>query len=167
MSRVHDDLLRSLLAVSAHEFFAAYGAASSDVDTDPAEASGLCGVLGFTGDTLAGSVVITATDPALAASNPLGDGPTRDWIAELTNQIGGRFKNTLLRRGVEIGISAPVVLRAVRLVPVPSRTLVPVSMEVGGGLLHLWLDLEYAAAFTIGEAVTPEAAGTEGEAFMF
>lgn len=167
MYRAHDDLLRSLLAVSAHDLFAAYNVASADADADGAEVSGLCCVLGFTGGTLAGSVVITATDPALAASNPLLDGPTRDWIAELTNQVVGRFKNSLLRRGVDVGMSLPVVLRAVRLVPVPSRTLMPVSLEVGGGMFHLWLDLEYAPNFTISDAVSVDLAGAEGETFMF
>jgi len=111
--------------------------------------------------------VITADDPALAASNPLRDGPTRDWIAELTNQVVGRFKNALLRRGVDVGMSLPVVLRAVRLVPVPSRTLMPVALEVGGGRFHLWLDLEFGTEFTISEAVSLDLAGAEGETFMF
>ena len=167
MSSAPDDLMRSLLTVSAHELFAAYNVASADAEAAPEEATGLCGVLGFTGSTMSGSVVITATDDALAASNPLRDGPTRDWIAELTNQIVGRFKNALLRRGVDVGMSVPVVLRAVRLVPVPSRTLRPVSIEVGGGLFRLWLDLEYAATFVIDDAVTLEAAGREGDTFMF
>lgn len=167
MSSIHDALCRSLLTVSAHELFAAYNVPSADAEIATADATGLCGVLGFTGGTLSGSVVITATDAALAASNPLGDGPTRDWISELTNQVVGRFKNALLRRGVDVGMSVPVVLRAVRLVPVPNRAILPVAIEVGGGLFCLWLDLEYAATFAIGEAVTLEAAGNEGEAFMF
>lgn len=167
MSTIHDDLCRALLTVSAHELFAAYNVPSADAEPVPADATGLCGVLGFTGGTLSGSVVITATDAALVASNPLGDGPSRDWIAELTNQVVGRFKNALLRRGVDVGMSVPVVLRAVRLVPVPNRSIQPVSIEVGGGLFCLWLDLEYAATFVLGEAVTMEAAGFEGDTFLF
>src|SRR5258706_8135546 len=63
MTPLHETL-RTLLAGKATELFADYGVACALVDTATDTGRQLCGVLGFTGDRLCGSVVISATTEA-------------------------------------------------------------------------------------------------------
>src|SRR5512138_1949697 len=116
---VSHERLREILACKALELFTDYGVTATPIGSHPGGERLLCGILGFTGDDLCGSVVISATATAIADSNPIRDGATRAWTAELTNQVVGRFKNALLRCGVEIAMSIPVVLTAVQLTPLP------------------------------------------------
>src|SRR5262249_54890732 len=118
MTTLHE-MLRELLSNKASELFADYGVPCTAIDIPPSGDPQLCGILGFTGDRLCGSVVLSATHDAVSSSNPIGDGATRGWVAELTNQLVGRFKNALLRHGLEVAMSIPVVLTATQLMPLP------------------------------------------------
>jgi hypothetical protein len=143
MSNVEQDL-RELLAAKAHELFAAYGVPCKTSESVRPEDIQLCGVLGFSGEHLCGTVVIGASAEALAASNPVAPEPSRSWSAELANQLVGRFRNALLRRGVDVSVSVPVVLRA-QLVPGAER-IAPIHLVVGLGSAMIWLELEDQSA---------------------
>jgi CheY-specific phosphatase CheX len=161
------ETLRQLLAGKAHELFADYGVTCEPGDGAADTALQLCGVLGFTGDHLCGSVVISGTQGAVASSNPIGDGATRGWMAELTNQLVGRFKNELLRRGVEVAMSIPVVLTATQLTPLPQTKIEATHLKVGTGLITIWLEIEAAADLVLTEPSADSAIAAEGEAMMF
>src|SRR5258706_6766095 len=130
------ETLRKLLVAKAHELFSDYGVAcesvGSVVDTTNRE---LCGILGFSSNHLCGAVVVCATPDAVASSNPVGDGATRNWVAELTNQLVGRFKNDLLRTGVELVMSIPVVLTGSQVTPLHQVVSPPMLLAVGSGFL--------------------------------
>lgn len=163
----HHETLRAMLADKAQELFADYGVTCAPI-TAPEDANRqLCGILGFTGDTLCGSVVISATTEAIAASNPIGDGATRGWVAELTNQLVGRFKNMLFRHGVEVAMSVPVVLTATQLTPLPQAVVQPTCFAVAGGTVTIWLETEAAPGFVLTEPSADSAIAPEGEAMLF
>jgi hypothetical protein len=166
MSNIHLTL-REILAGKAQELFDHYGVSCSSPGSGCKSERLLCGILGFTGDRLCGSVVVSASEAAIAESNPIKDGATRDWIAELTNQLVGRFKNTLLRRGVEIAISIPVVLTAAQLIPLPQNHADPIRLDVGGGSFAIWLEIEAAADLTLSDPDPESMVAAEGEAMLF
>lgn len=166
MTPVHD-ALRDLLAAKAHELFADYGVRCEVVNTPYTADREVCGILGFTGDRLCGSVVLSATPDAISSSNPIGDGATRGWVAEMTNQLVGRFKNALLRSGVEVVMSIPVVLTAAQLVPMPQVALAPARFAVGTGFLTVWLEVEVDSDLVLGEPSADMVIAAEGETMLF
>lgn len=166
MNSLHETL-RDTLACKARELFADYGVACSTESTHAESGRLLCGILGFTGDQLCGSVVISATQEAIAESNPIRDGATRGWVAELTNQLVGRFKNALLRVGVEVAMSVPVVLTAAQLTPLPQTANDPIRLDVGTGFVAIWLEVEADPALVLAEPGPESAIAAEGEAMLF
>jgi CheY-specific phosphatase CheX len=164
---VFHEALREILGSKALELFSDYGVSAAKIDSHPEDERLLCGVLGFTGDRMCGSVVISATEAAIADSNPIHDGATRAWIAELTNQIVGRFKNALLRCGVEIAMSIPVVLTASRMMPLPQTERDPIRLSVGSGSLAIWLEFEADADTVLSDPGPESMVGAEGEAMLF
>lgn len=159
--------LREMLTAKALELFADYGVTCVVVEDATASEQRLCGILGFTGDQLCGSVVISATDTAVASSNPLKDGATRGWMAELTNQLVGRFKNSLYRAGAEVAMSIPVVLQATAVTPMPQSQVQPVELRVGDGALSIWLEIEARPGLVLAEPGAESEMAAEGEALMF
>ena len=111
--------------------------------------------------------MISATEAAIADSNPIRDGATRAWVAELTNQIVGRFKNELFRRGVEVAMSIPVVLTATQLTPLPQTHLDPTRLAVGEGFLTIWLETEAEPGLELAEPTADTMMAAEGEAMLF
>jgi len=166
MTAVHERL-RGILASKAHELFADYGVSCESIEAIPESSRELCGILGFTGGQVCGSVVLSATPEAISSSNPIGDGATRGWVAELTNQIVGRFKNTLLRCGVDLVMSIPVVLTASHLTPMPQAALSPVRLAVGTGVLTLWLEIEVDPDLVLAEPSADVVIAAEGETLLF
>ncbi len=159
--------LREILAGKASELFTDYGATCSLTSELPQPSRQLCGILGFTGDHLCGSVVLSATPEAISCSNPIGDGATRGWIAELTNQLVGRFKNALFRGGIEVAMSIPVVLTATQLTPLPHTQANPIVLLVGGGAVTIWLEIEAEAGLALTEPSAESMIAAEGEAMLF
>lgn len=156
--------LREFMVMGATELFAAYAVPCTLREGRPSDVGERCGILGFTGATLCGSVIIAATSDAIASSNPLGDGPSNSWVGELTNQLVGRFKNFLLKQSVDIAISIPVVLTAVQIVPVPVHSIEPIPLNVGTGMLTIWVEYEGTPVF---RDPTQEISVVEGEVLLF
>jgi CheY-specific phosphatase CheX len=166
MTTLHETL-RALLSGKAYELFSDYGVTCTEGEGPSDGSRQLCGILGFTGDKLCGSVVIAASTDVIATSNPVGDGATRGWVAELTNQLVGRFKNSLFRHGVEVAMSIPVVLTATQLMPLPHTQILPINMRMGNGSVTIWLELEAEAGLELAEPSADSAIAAEGEAMMF
>jgi CheY-specific phosphatase CheX len=166
MTTLHETL-RDMLSAKAYELFADYGVPPTESTAPPDGSRQLCGILGFTGDRLCGSVVIAATHDVIASSNPIRDGATRGWVAELTNQLVGRFKNSLFRHGVEVAMSIPVVLTATQLMPLPQTQIAPTRFAVGPGVVTLWLEIEAEPGLELTEPSADSAIAAEGEAMLF
>ena len=166
MTVLHETL-REILGGKAIELFADYGVTATRIEAQSGYERLLCGILGFTGDHLCGSVVISATEAAIADSNPIHDGATRAWTAELTNQVVGRFKNALLRCGVEVAMSIPVVLTAAQLTPLPQTERDPIRLSVGSGTVAIWLEFEADADLVLSDPSPESMIAAEGEAMLF
>ena len=138
-----DQPLRDLLANKLYEILAHYGFGRWFPTHIPERSNYMCCVLGFTGDHINGSVIIAATQEAILDTNPIAAGPGAAWVAELTNQLVGRFKNELVRCGLEISIGQPVVLTATKIMPLAHRSLAPIVTGIGGGVVSAWLDIDY------------------------
>ncbi|MBC7976137.1 MAG: chemotaxis protein CheX [Myxococcales bacterium] len=167
MTTSFHETLRQILAGKAAELFADYGVSCQPTEAIPDGGRQLCGILGFTGDRLCGSVVIAASQEAIAGSNPIGDGATRAWVAELTNQLVGRFKNALFRGGIEVAMSIPVVLTAIQLTPLPQSTGDATRLAVGAGFLTIWLEIEASPGLELTEPSADSMIAAEGEAMLF
>lgn len=106
-------MMKAKFLASAHALFASLGEAV-EAAPGPFPFSGfeLAGIIGFGGDAR-GHVMVAASRACVRALHPLRDRPESideaDWIAELSNQLLGRFKNNLLPCGATISIGTPVV----------------------------------------------------------
>jgi CheY-specific phosphatase CheX len=162
MPEVREQVLE--LAVQACKaLFSEYGVEVTRIEREKAPKVQMlyCGILGFSGDELRGSVVLAATNQTLLDSNPVSGGSARDWIAELVNQFLGRLKLSLLARKVVISLATPVVLRGEHLSLEARGPVIPLWFErPNGDTLGLWLDMETPPGFVLPEATeeqTPEA----------
>jgi hypothetical protein len=159
------ETLRGMPLGKAYELFADCGVTCTEGESTNDGSRPLCGILGFTGDRLCGSVVSAATQDVIASSSPIGDGATRGWVAELTNQLGGRFKNSLFRHGVVVAMSILVVLTATQLMPLPHTQIQPIRLVMGNDGVTIWL--EAGAGRELSEPGADSAVAVEGEAMLF
>lgn len=159
--------VREMLEAKSHELFAHYRVSCAVVDEVPSEAHErqLVGVLGFSGGHVTGSVLVAATLTAVAASNPTGEGATRDWAAELTNQLVGRLKNAMLLRGVDVAMSVPVVLGSTRVLSMLSREIAPIHLAVADGFVTLLVEVDGDAP--LGEELATDTCAAECDVFLF
>ena len=108
-----DGRLSEVLVSCARDLFEAYGLAMHEGDGDPREHE-IAGVIGFTG-TVRGTLFVASTIPLLASTCPPPARDVADWTAELANQLLGRFKNQLVRRGIELAMATPVAVRGLQI----------------------------------------------------
>lgn len=73
----------------------------------------LVAILPFAGPVLTGQLLLAGTADVIAHTLPSADMRTPefllDWTGELSNQILGRVKERLLRRGADLGVETPTV----------------------------------------------------------
>jgi hypothetical protein len=144
----------------ACQLFGAYNVEvqpGSREDFPAPERLALCGVLGFRGKHLSGSIVLACTVEPLELSNPTGCQRQRDWICELTNQLMGRVKNRLFKTGVEITLGTPAALSGAQLYPIPSRLRAPQVLAAGPGTVCAWLDYELTEGYELPSVPPPDA----------
>ena len=122
------------------------------------------GVMSFVGDTLRGTCLFAAPEAVVLAAAPDGALP-RDWVGELANQLVGRLKVKLLSRGATIALSTPVVLRGMRLCPLPRSGLEPLSFLTPHGRVVVWVEVEAEDGISLDTEVTPVA--SEGDLLVF
>lgn len=82
--------------------------------TDPVESLAFAryvSSIGFSSEGICGSIMLAFPKEVVAATQPTADAEGGgDWASELANQMAGRLKNHLLRYGVTITISLPVMV---------------------------------------------------------
>lgn len=104
-------VLRELVTTSAQKLFEHY-----DLPVEVEETHGsralhhYAGVLGFTGEGIKGTIVVSANGQAVAATFPDGGSQQdrEDWVGELCNQLLGRVANKVLAYGISVRMSTPV-----------------------------------------------------------
>lgn len=160
----------NLGAEACAELFAAYGLTLSPpshvwvASNEPL----LCGIVGFVGRSLRGTCLLSGGYAPLQSSCPEG-GRLSDWVGELANQLAGRIKTKFLARSVEVALTTPVVLRGVRLEPLPLRHLEPTIFSSADGDIMVWVEVEAATGFQFGSERPGGGAGhaEEGEMLLF
>jgi hypothetical protein len=126
-----------------------------------------CGVIGFSGDQMRGTMLLATSREPLGRTSPSTDASLREWIAELSNQLLGRIKNRLLQRGVTIHLSTPIVLRGEHIAPVSSGASTPFAFSCEGGRVCVWFDSEIAQNVDLTQEVNAEGVATEGTSMLF
>ena len=130
----NDKVLQHLLIQCAGALFADYNRPLTYTGTRSSESQSfvLSGVIGFAGRDMRGMLLLAMTSELLEELSP-STAFMRDWIAELSNQLLGRFKNQLLRYGTEIYGTTPSVLRGELLTPLQPRGARRPLLRVGSG----------------------------------
>jgi hypothetical protein len=164
----HHKIVRDITTKVAVQLFEAYGVVLGPATEVEPSSLALCGVIGFTGDLLCGSLVMAVTADVLAASDPVAARPSRDWMAELTNQLLGRLKNQLLPWGAAIHMSLPVVLRGEHISPVPSSANGGAqTFRSANGGVYVWVEAVMVEGGALNEQASDERVPDEGTALMF
>jgi CheY-specific phosphatase CheX len=157
--------IQDLAGVACVELLNAYGVtltpSTSWVESEELMFSG---VMGFVGDSVRGTCLLAAPQGTVEAAAPKAAG-ARDWVGELANQLVGRLKAKLMARGATIALSTPVVLRGVKLSPLPRTDVEPVVFDSKAGKVLVWVEVEIEDDFRLGEERALKA--SEGELLVF
>jgi len=168
-------------SAACQELFARYGVSvrrADDTDQPVSPDFLLCSVIGFTGRDVRGTLVLALTEELSGLSNPTSApaaeaGPRgtnttqRDWVGELSNQLLGRIKIELLRRGVEIYLNLPAVLLGQHLAPLPRSQLKPLKFALANGAAAVWIELDARPGFTIDAGEAGDQGPGAGDALLF
>lgn len=165
------ETIDNILFAATTGLFKAYGLQLTEAPT-PGEAvpAPLCAVIGFTGPSLTGALMIAADQQPIVATRPTPQTTDRDWVAELANQLLGRVKNRLLTFGVEIYATTPIVLRGERITPLGSTGSLPgvVFRTPSGGRITVWVDHHVLDGQRLAKlAVADESVAREGDVILF
>lgn len=164
--------LHQLLDASTSDLFAAYDVPVERRGFDPdLERSDVhyAGIIGFTGEAMRGTLLLIPSDAvATAAGAPANPAGQRDWIGELANQLLGRLKTRLLRHGIEVTITTPLVVHGRYIAPVPTSDSVPFPLAYHSphGIIHVWIDADLAPGLELVEE-HGKSLLSEGELMMF
>ena len=144
-------VVREFASAACQRLFAAYGVQLVPASDENRAVDGivLCGVLGFTGSEIRGSLLLAGTQGPFLRSRP-AQGELRDWVGELTNQLLGRLKVQLLERGAHIALSTPVVLQGEHIAPLPRQVLIPLVFHCDDGVVLVWTHVESAPGYELG-----------------
>lgn len=156
-------ILEGVVADRCVALFHNYGLALAQVGDSAALTHPLlyCGVMGYSGQGIRGSLAIAGSSELLTASNPTRRGAPREWAGELANQLTGHLKNGLLAHGVEVFLSLPTVLRGEHLSLHIRGETRPLLFTAAGhnGLLGIWMDVETTPTFQIADEADSNLAG--------
>jgi CheY-specific phosphatase CheX len=158
--------LAEVVQQSCIALFSHYQVAIAPSASLPSREVALCGIIGFTGEDLRGSLMLACSREPLELAQAGGEASMRDWLAELTNQLLGRVKNRLLALGTVIHCSTPVVLGGERIAPIPSQPLGHL-FTADGGVVSVWFDTLIRPDFQLSPSDDASALGREGDTLLF
>ena len=165
---MNDAWLRDVITKSTVLLFRDYGIELTPTAAPcPEHPVELCGGVGFSGKNARGTLLCASSKEPLRRLSEGKCASERDWLAEISNQLLGRIKSRLLRRGVEIMLSPPIVLRGEHLAPLPRAKLVPLSFEMDGGSVFVWLDVELDPAVDLASEEEHDVGLVEGQSLIF
>jgi hypothetical protein len=108
----------------------------------------LFGIIGFVGRGVRATCLLGA-EQALVDASCRSSSRSRDWIAELANQLVGRIKMKLLTHGVNVTMTTPLALSGVQFTPLPRLGQDPALFDSARGTALLWLELETEKEFVL------------------
>ena len=150
------------------QLFADYGLplTESESQEPPLLGPTVAGLLGLLGPELRATITIAAPEEVLTATSSANVvAQNEDWIGELANQLAGRFKNELVRWGVQTSLGTPVSLTCTALRLREHAQLDQLAFGSDAGPIHVWLKTEQLQPIVLAE----ESASVldEGELFLF
>jgi len=158
--------IEAVVTACCVELFSDYGVEISLAHDHRSDSNlAFCGVIGFTGNDMRGSLLLACSrEPlTLAGDNVHG---IRDWLAELANQMIGRIKNRLIALGTVIYCSTPIILRGEHLAPLDNQPR-PQLFHANGGVVSVWFDVDLNPELVLSETPDASATAREGEALLF
>lgn len=137
---------------------------------------GYASVLGYSGELMKGSLVISCqktllekTHPNIAMEMPVGEAEVLDWVGELANQMLGRLKNKIANIGVKFSMSTPTTVcgRSMQVtIPKDGVALKQIYKGPHGDLtVHLLTVIDSSVNFD--EANTNTQVAAEGGSILF
>lgn len=165
----NQDVVDSLAVRGTEELFAAYGVDLARQDRPVVDANdevAFAGVIGFTGPSMRGTLVLAPTRSLLARSHLGSPCALRDWVGELANQLIGRVKNQLRLYAVEIYVTTPAVVKGQCLAPVPRGDATGYCFHGSPGAVSVWLDVEIADGIALVKKDI-QTGPTEGDTIIF
>ncbi len=132
-------------------------------------------VLGFSGEAVKGSLIVSSektllqtSHPNLAMGMPVDEPDLSDWIGEMANQILGRFKNKCSAAGVVFSMSTPTALTGSQLSVNTSKDglLFHVRSTLPQGKLLLLLSMTCFGTFKLLDSMSA-ATAAEGGSILF
>jgi hypothetical protein len=158
--------IETLVTDCCVDLFSDYGVEITRVvDEPPPSNLAFCGVIGFTGPDMRGTLLLACSREPLVLA---GDSAqfVRDWLAELANQLIGRVKNRLITLGTVIYYSTPIIVRGEHLAPLDNQ---PQSQlfRANGGIVSVWFDVDVRPDLVLASTPDASASALEGEALLF
>ena len=166
---VFDEVVRS----SAVELFEHYGLPAlpaGEPETPQARKAevAFAAVIGFAGEDARGNLTLAVGEQVLSQTAP--EAKENDWIGELSNQFLGRVKNKLLRYGMVIEVTPPLVVsgKSVRLSGLRTSTVRLHTFNTDSGEIRAWFRVQLEEGVTMALTDNPDfQAPDEGELVMF
>ena len=166
----NQQIVDAIVVRSTEELFAAYEvkvAEQVEPALDPGDDILFAGIIGFTGKSMRGTLVLAPTRTLLERSHHGSPCEFRDWAGELANQLLGRIKNQLRRYGVEVEVTTPVIVKGQYLASVPRIDRKALHcFAASPGNVSLWFDAELAPGLGL-ELREVQSGIREGEAILF
>jgi hypothetical protein len=140
---------------------------ASLAEATPTAPTTFTSVAAFMSAQVHGYIVLSTTESVLCRSNGTTS-PPDDWMAELANQFLGRFKNRLLRQGVQIQRMPPAVFRGQSTRLHNLHNMYEVLLSCGDAWVHIAVDLEPAVTFVeVDPPCDDTAVPAEGDLLLF
>jgi hypothetical protein len=166
-----ESLLTNASASAAAELFSEYNVSLEDGDVTVYRSAGdlaFLGVVSYMAPGLSGTLVLGLTPKVLRRSNPCQTSD-RDWAGELANQLFGRVKLKLLRRGLELWSVAPAVVDGTHLIPAVTHPgFDPHFFKADTTeCVALWIEVEIGRDVRLDTAAPDQDIPTEGDVILF
>lgn len=163
----NQEIVDDIVQRATIELFDAYGVTLEVGASDHAIAPiAFAAVIGFSGETLRGTLLFAPSEAVLLASEQLPEDAARDWVGELANQLLGRVKNHLLRYDVEVFLTVPLVIRGQHISVETRGALGPHRFSCEAGGVSVWMDVDIPPGMVLVESAEPEVLPESGEAML-
>ncbi len=135
----------------------------------------LASFIGFTGAWIRGCLTVLGPSDVFARTHPgqamgaiLSESDVSDWCCEFSNQLLGRLKNKLLRRGVDIELSTPqgILAESLRLSAHGDGMLQVATYDVAPLELTTSIEVSIDEALTFSEGASEVGSAGEGDVML-
>jgi CheY-specific phosphatase CheX len=148
----------------------------SDAGAERPGANEVVAFMGFTGDSLRGTVAIAAPLELVRAAYPLAleqaggwQLEVFDWAGEIANRLLGRIKHALVERSIAIEASTPRVMlgEQLRISRSTEGTVCAAAFPVGGAFVRVWFDASTIEDSTLLDDPAGPSSASEGDVLLF